>query len=150
MTSLTRWKNLLKIFIFWLTSSVSEDMTEYDTGVLRGNDMVVNRKKARITVTIDMGLLERLKNLAELRGGNVSAMVEECVTRQIQGMELLAQASTSPLVDRLVTELTKPKVLSRAMKIASMCAGKDVDPDEIDDLDKLMGNVPTKAKRRRA
>ncbi|MCD4824267.1 MAG: hypothetical protein K8S55_06640 [Phycisphaerae bacterium] len=107
-------------------------------------------KKARLTINLNKGLYHRLKELAECRDGNVSAVIEECVARALSGLEVNTSVNQNLLIDKLVTELVKPETLSRAMKIASMCTGKDVDPDAIDDMDELMGNVPKKIKQRRA
>lgn len=88
--------------------------------------MIEHGRKARLTVTMERELVHRLDELAKLRGGSVSSIVEQCVAKHVGYLELVARACQEPLMDRLVAELMKPENLERAARIVGEEPEKDL------------------------
>ena len=105
--------------------------------------------KVRLTITMNTRLFERVRLVSRGRPGRVSGVICDCVEAHLGVLEARKVSQERPdLVDLLVGELTKPEVLGRAVRIASMCAGKDVDPLESDNWDEFIGNVAEEKKKR--
>ena len=71
----------------------------------------------KTSISIDSGVLKRLRKLAREEETSVSALIERFCSRALGDAELAAAARRDPLTERLLEEMLRPENIERAARI---------------------------------
>jgi hypothetical protein len=96
----------------------------------------------RTSISIDAGLLKRLRKLSKDTGHSLSAVIERLCLEGVGEAEFSTAASRDPLTQALIAEMLRPENLSRAAKIVGETTD---DPDLFRRRAEVLGQMARKA-----